>query len=103
MHTFSSSSDTSTIEVLRNINQGKKSGAYDDATRFHYYESVHMKQSHHQDTSFKCGNIEEVSSNDTVDRKMNSTCASSSQNLCTFPGHNIKSEQLPKMKQKECQ
>ncbi|XP_060200304.1 uncharacterized protein LOC132628545 [Lycium barbarum] len=68
MHMFSTSSDTSTVEVLRDINQDNKSGAYIDTAHFQYHESA--KQSHRQDISFKRENVGGASANSTIDRKM---------------------------------
>lgn len=69
MQTFSISSDISTIEAIRDINQDNKKVMYDNAVCVQYYESVYSKQSHHQETSFKFENVETVSINDTVGRK----------------------------------
>ncbi|KAF3631671.1 hypothetical protein FXO38_26554 [Capsicum annuum] len=70
MHTFPALSDTSIIKVSRDINQEKRNGAYDDVARFQHHESTSGKQSHHQDTSFKCENVEKASANVTIDTKM---------------------------------
>ncbi|KAL3347468.1 hypothetical protein AABB24_021242 [Solanum stoloniferum] len=70
MQTFLVSSDTSIIEVLRNVNQDNKIGAYDIDTRSQYHESANFNLSLHRETSFKCENVEEVSADDTIDSKM---------------------------------
>ncbi|XP_049347949.1 transcription initiation factor IIA large subunit-like [Solanum verrucosum] len=57
MHTIYVPSEISTIKVLNEINQDNKSEAYDDATRFSSTQSLH------QDTNFKCENVEGVSAN----------------------------------------
>ncbi|KAG5628909.1 hypothetical protein H5410_000626 [Solanum commersonii] len=54
MHTIYVPSEISTIKVLNEINQDNKSEAYDDATRFSSTQSLH------QDTNFKCENVERV-------------------------------------------
>ncbi|KAG5628912.1 hypothetical protein H5410_000629 [Solanum commersonii] len=70
MQMYSILKDTSTIEVLQDVNQDNRSGAYDNTARFQYYESANCKQSHHQDTSFKCENVEEANANGTIERAM---------------------------------
>lgn len=76
MQIFSISSDTSTIEVLRNINQDNKSGAYDVDARSQYHEPANFNLSLHRETNFKCENVEEVNTNDTIDRKIDTRVTS---------------------------
>ncbi|TMW92558.1 hypothetical protein EJD97_012874 [Solanum chilense] len=61
MQIFSISSDTSTIKVLRDINQDNRSGAYGVDVRSQYHESANFNLSRHRETSFKCENVEDVS------------------------------------------
>ncbi|KAH0724467.1 hypothetical protein KY285_000293 [Solanum tuberosum] len=70
MNTFSVSSNISTIEILREVNQDNKSEAYNNVARFQHHESTNRKQSLRQDTSFKCENVEGASANITIDTKM---------------------------------
>uniref|UniRef100_M1DH79 Uncharacterized protein n=1 Tax=Solanum tuberosum TaxID=4113 RepID=M1DH79_SOLTU len=70
MQTYSILKDTSIIEVLQDVNQYSRSGAYNNVACVQYYESANCKQSHHQDTSFKCENVEEASANGTIERTM---------------------------------
>ncbi|KAK4736670.1 hypothetical protein R3W88_000367 [Solanum pinnatisectum] len=70
MHTFPVSSDLATIEVPKEVNQDNKNEAYDDAVHFQHHESGNSKQSLHQDTSFKCKNVEGASANIIIDTKM---------------------------------
>ncbi|KAG5628910.1 hypothetical protein H5410_000627 [Solanum commersonii] len=69
-YTFSVSSDVSTIKVLKEVNQDNKSEAYNDVAHFQHHKSDNDKQSIHQDTSFKCENVEEANVHVTIDKKM---------------------------------
>ncbi|MCD7446064.1 hypothetical protein HAX54_031547 [Datura stramonium] len=77
MRTFNSVlSDTSIREVLRNVNQDNKSGAYEDAARSQHHEFANFERSHYLDTSFKCENVEGANANDTIDREMDTRVTS---------------------------
>ncbi|KAL3379482.1 hypothetical protein AABB24_000267 [Solanum stoloniferum] len=55
--------DTSTIEVLGDINQANKSEAYYNVSCVQYHESIYFKQSHHQETNFKFENVDGANAN----------------------------------------